>query len=99
MSDITDQIRRFRAGEISREQLVRDLGSRTYAIPSYKKDWPADHYEQLVRIEERDIFEEGTFGEVRDAHHSGLLPLDVYADILRVRERRANRPKPPASFP
>ncbi len=62
MSDITDQIRRFRAGEISREQLVRDLGSRTYAIPSYKKDWPADHYEQLVRIEERDIFEEGTFG-------------------------------------
>lgn len=99
MSDITKQIRRFRAGEISREQLVQDLGSREYAVPGHRKDWPTDEYEQLVRIEEGNIFEEGTFGEVREAHHSGLLPLDVYTDVLRAREKRAGRPRPPASFP
>lgn len=99
MSDITDQIKRYRAGQISRQQLVEDLGSRTYATPSYEKDMPADHYEQLVRIESADIFEEGTFGEVSEAHDSGLLPVDVYKDILRALEKRSHRRRPPASFP
>jgi len=99
MSDITEQLQRFRAGELTREQLVADLGSRTYPTPSYRKDWPTDPYEQLVRSEAADRFEEGTFGEVTEARHCGLLPKDVYMDILQALEKRANRPKPPSSFP
>lgn len=99
MSDITDQVRRFVAGELSRDELVEDLGSRTYPPPSYRRDWPKDTYEQLVRIEAANPFEEGTFGEVKEAYHSGLLPKDVYMEIVRTIQARSNWRPPPTSFP
>jgi len=94
MSDITEQIRRYRSGEVSREELVRDLGSRKYLAPSHLRDIPADQYEQLVQIEAANRFEDGTFGEVDRAYHGGLLPEDVYMDIVRAIDKRADRPRP-----
>jgi hypothetical protein len=99
MSDISDQIRRFLSGDLSRDELVEDLGSRTYAPASYRRDWPTDTHEQLVRIEAANPFEEGTFGEVDEAYHSGLLPWDVYIEIVRAVQARSGWRPPPSSFP
>jgi len=99
MSDITEQIRRYRSGEVSREDLVRDLGSRKYLTPSHLKDIPSDEHEQLVQIEAANRFEDGTFGEVDRAYHRGLLPEDVYMDIVRAIDERTNRPRPSSAFP
>jgi hypothetical protein len=99
MSDITDQIQRFVNGELSRDELVRSLVERSYPTPAYEKDYPTDPYEQWVRSEAADRFEDGTFGEVTKAWARQLLPDDVYMEILRARERRSKRPKPPTAFP
>jgi len=99
MSDITDTIKRFQSGEITREALIEDLATREYAVPSYKRDVPRDQYEQLVRIEAMNPFEEGTFGEVDHAYNRGLLPRDVYMDVLRAIQKRKGRRSPPSVFP
>ena len=98
MSEITDRIKLFAEGRLSREDLVRELADRHYATPALERNYPSDPYEQWVHSEAADRSEEGTFDEVTSAWARRLLPNDVYMEILRVREHRSNRPKPPTAF-
>lgn len=71
-ADPQEVIARFAAGDLSREQVVDELVRWPYA-PSDELDGPMD--DVLVNVR-------GSFDDVEDAAVSGVLPADVYGEIL-----------------
>lgn len=76
-SDITDQIRDYKAGKISFDDLRASLANRHYEDPSHysiDEATPGD-------IEDADRSEPGTWGEVEQAQDLGLLTYPEYQAI------------------
>jgi hypothetical protein len=88
---ITDLIRQYRAGVISKSALVSDLSNREYAVPSYMA--PDSPPGDMNSIEETNHFQPGTWGEVQEANDQGLLSDDEFNEIyLAVTQPRRTEP-------
>lgn len=76
VSAITDKVRQFHAGQITREALVRYLAhEHTYSPPP-----------ERIRHDIADLHADkpdSDWYEVEHAHQAGLLPHDIYMDVLK----------------
>lgn len=77
MSDITEQIKAYRAGATTWPALKQSLSTREYATPA--------HFGQRglteADLESVDRHEPGTWGEVEQAHNEGLLTDDEMNEL------------------
>ncbi len=82
MSDITDKIRAYRAGELPFAELVTELGTRTYKTPSrYNDELHGTLEADGLGIGGEGYPEEGTWDEVVSAQDRGLLSRGDYYTI------------------
>lgn len=83
MTDITTTIRRYRVGEIDREELVRQLGDRDYPLPNRlrKELGPPDPVRREDWLDAQDYSQAGTWDEITKARNTGLLTAADYAAI------------------
>jgi hypothetical protein len=88
VSDVTERIRRWRAGVLTREQLVGDLCARRWPQPSHTQVL-GDRWDEALAPPF--AHEEGTWGEIDRARERGLLPHDLYLEILAGIQARLDR--------
>ena len=88
MSEVTAWIRQWRAGELSRAQLIDRVTARRWPAPAQAQvlggRWeepPASPYQ----------YEDGTWSELDRARDRHLIPHDLYVDIYASLTARLNR--------
>ncbi len=82
MSEITDKIRAYRAGDLPFAELVTELSTRTYKTPSrYNDELHGTLEADALGIGGEGYPEEGTWDEVVSAHNLGLLSQEEYYAI------------------
>ena len=79
---IQNVIRKFKAGNLSKEDLVKALADRHYRIPDRQKEGPIDKFEREAWLEaEANYSQDETWDEVRRARNVGDLTPTIYREI------------------
>ena len=78
----TEIVRAYKAGALTRAEMIEALATFPYKEPSYvERERGKSDAEKWFLIEDRDVFEDGTAGEVESLFSRGELTLDDMGDI------------------
>jgi hypothetical protein len=88
-TEITQKIRDFKAGKISREQLIQYLAHDARYADEDPRPYPMHSPEHYHWIEGGAPYKAGTWDEVEAAHDTKLLPRDIFNEVAGILARRA----------
>ena len=81
MSEVTDLIGAYRAGELTLDELARRFGDRVWPDPRPAARTAGELYER--ELEDPDPPAEGSFDEVVNAYHAGQITGEEYKALAR----------------
>lgn len=79
---ISGRIDQYRAGTLSRADLVNQLAAHKYVTPERDLNKPSDPYAQMAHTDMSPDYTDGSWDEVKGAMATGQLPQDVYMEIV-----------------
>lgn len=81
MSEVTDLIDAYRAGELTLDELAQRFHDRVWPTPRAAAQSAGELYQR--ELEDPDPAAEGSFDEVVNAYHAGQITGDEYKALAR----------------